>query len=95
MFHADITQFKRCGNHISLLPRQEQSTSTDSDIMAPDTSQEEKNTMTTMEAMEPEKDITGYEDEAVRGTEQEKTMPLKAAFKYYRKAVFWSITICE
>ncbi|CAN9142553.1 unnamed protein product [Alternaria alternata] len=61
--------------------------------MAPDTSQEEKNTMTTMEAMEPEKDITGYEDEAVRGTEQEKTMPLKAAFKYYRKAVFWSITI--
>ena len=61
MIHADITQFKRYGNHISLLPRQEPSTLTDSDIMAPDTSQEEKNAMTTMEAMEPDKDVTGYE----------------------------------
>ena len=63
--------------------------------MAPNNSQEEKNTMTMMEAVEPDKHVTGYEDEAARGTEQEKTMPLKAAFKYYRKAVFWSITICE
>jgi hypothetical protein len=76
-------------------PGENEVTLTKSNNMASDTSQEDKRTKTTMKAVDPSNDFTGYEGEAILGTDQEKNMSLKMAFKYYRKAVIWSITICK
>jgi SP family general alpha glucoside:H+ symporter-like MFS transporter len=63
---------------------------TNTDIMG-----DKKNAVTMMKGVSPSKDSTGFEDEAALGTEQEKNMSLGTAFKYYRKAALWSVTICK
>jgi SP family general alpha glucoside:H+ symporter-like MFS transporter len=56
---------------------------------------DEKNAVTVMKGVNPSKESTGFEEHAALGTEQEKNMSLGTAFKYYRKAALWSITICK
>ena len=78
------------------LRRERRATMTKPETTTTDVLHDEKNDMALMEAVESTKgNSTGFEHDAALGTEQEKTMSLGAAFKYYRKAVIWSVVICK
>ena len=56
---------------------------------------ETKIAVPTVEHIDTAKSSNAYEDNAALGTEQEKSMPLGQAFRYYHKAAIWSVLICE